>query len=80
MAKFYAQAQGNRGLVHCMGSEASGIWTSAQSYDGSVITRLWYDSAGNLMVQIQTNDSSSTCGQETLFSGSFLELKERLLS
>ena len=77
MAKFYAQAQGNRGLVHCMGSEASGIWTSAQSYDGSVITRLWYDSDGRLMVSIQTNESSSTCGR-TLFSGSFLELQEAL--
>lgn len=76
MAKFYAQAKGNRGLVHCMGSEASGIWTSAQSYDGSVIVKLWYKHDGELMVTLNISDESSADGR-IAFSSTFSDFKNK---
>lgn len=53
------------------------ITVAAQSWNGSVITRLTYNKDGDLMVDLQTSDDSATCGR-TLFYGTFDELKERL--
>lgn len=48
------------------------IKVSAQSWDGSVITRLWYNTNGELMVDLEHSDCSSTYGR-TLFSGTMDE-------
>lgn len=76
MSKFFAQAKGNRSQVHCQGSEISGIWTSAQSYDGSIIVRLCYIGS-ELEACIEISDESSANGTE-IFRGSLKELEKRL--
>lgn len=53
------------------------IKSSAQSWNGSVITRLYYNDDGVLQVNIQLADDSSFYGQ-SYFTGSFQELKEKL--
>lgn len=54
------------------------IKVSAQSWSGSVITRLHYgDETGNLIVDLQVSEGSDTSGK-TIFYGTIDELKERL--
>lgn len=77
MAKFYGQIQGNRGAATRMGSLASGIKGSCQSYDGSVITYLSYDANDNLMVTIEVSNSSSFYGKR-VFCGSLDEFVKKL--
>lgn len=55
-----------------------GIRVSAQSYDGSLITRMRYDGQGNLKVQLDMNDGSSSCSGRTVFWGTFDELRQKL--
>ena len=76
MSKFYgtvigasntnASRRGNRDIKAC-----------AQSWDGSVITRLWYNDKGVLCVDVEVSDDSATYGTE-IFSGTFLEFCEKL--
>lgn len=54
----------------------SDIKVAAQSWDGSVITRLYYKD-DELMCQLQTVEGSSTYGY-TIFEGTLEELKARL--
>lgn len=53
------------------------IKVAAQSWNGSVITRLHYDKNDRLIVDLQLADGSSTSGH-TKFYGTFDELKEQL--
>lgn len=53
------------------------IRVSAQSWDGSVITRMWYNTGDKLMVEIQTADGSSAYGY-TVFTGTYEEYGKRL--
>ena len=50
------------------------IKVAAQSWDGSVITRMFYDKDGDLIVDLQLSDGSSTCGK-TIFYGTFSQLQ-----
>jgi hypothetical protein len=77
MAKFYGQIQGNRGVATRTGSTASGIKGSCQSYDGSVITYLGYDTNDNLMVTIEVSDHSSSYGKR-VFCGTLDEFIAKL--
>ena len=77
MAKFYGSIQGNRGAATRMGSLASGIKGSCQSYDGSVITYLDYDANDNLMVTIEVSDHSSSYGKR-VFCGTLEEFVKKL--
>lgn len=52
------------------------IKVAAQSWNGSVITRLYYNE-GTLMVDIQISEDSATSGY-TAFCGTLAELKRRL--
>lgn len=61
MAKFYATIQGSRDPKTCTGTD--NIKACAQSYDGSVITRLIYIK-DKLNVNICTNDHSDTYGDD----------------
>ncbi|MDV3429127.1 MAG: hypothetical protein LIR50_19215 [Bacillota bacterium] len=77
MSAFYGMVQGNRGASTKGGSKNSGFVASCQSYDGSVITRMWYDENDNLMVSIAISEGSSTYGDK-VFVGSLEELKAKL--
>ena len=76
MSKFYGSIQGNRGAATRGGSSASGIKSSCQSYDGSVITELTYEEE-KLMVRISTDSGSSSYGS-TIFYGTFDEFVNKL--
>lgn len=77
MAKFYATIEGSREPKTCTGTYD--IKTSAQSYDGSVITSLCYVD-NRLYVTIGTNDNSSTHRNhdDTTVSCEFDEFKDLL--
>lgn len=74
MSKFYGSVQGNRGAATRGGS--SSIKTSAQSYDGSVITYLSYEE-DKLMVEVCVSDCSSSYGSR-IFYGTFEEFVHKL--
>lgn len=80
MSTFYGMVHGNRGAVTRCGSKNSGFKVTAQSYDGSVIINLRYNKDNILMVELDTNDSSSMCGSYSTpsFNGTFDELKQML--
>lgn len=76
MSKFYGQVEGMAQTVASRrGSKY--IKTSAQSWDGSVITRLHYDDDGELYVSIDIDDGSSFYGQ-CYFYGTLEQLKQKL--
>ena len=79
MATFYGQVFGNaKTTASRTGSAASGIKTSAQSYDGSVIVDMHYrQSDGQLMTWIEVNDGSASSGK-LVFSGTLDELCKKL--
>lgn len=71
MSKFYGTVIG-AASTDATRRGHSDIKVSAQSWDGSVITRLWYNTNGDLMVDLEHSDGSSTYGR-TLFSGTMDE-------
>jgi hypothetical protein len=75
MSKFYGRVQGNRGEATRCGHNH--IKTSAQSWNGSVITELTYDENNNLMVSISTSTESSGYGRQ-IFYGTFDEYISKL--
>jgi hypothetical protein len=77
MSAFYGCVQGNRGAATRGGSRASGFKSTAQSYDGSVITRLSYNNEDELMVTIEVSEGSSPYGT-TIFTGTFDEYINKL--
>ena len=77
MSKFYGMIQGNRGVATRGGSKNSGYMASCQSYDGSVITRMWYDDNDKLVVSLEVSDGSHSFG-DTIFRGSIEELRKKL--
>ena len=72
MSKFYGQVFGDRTTisthVHTQGTNE--IKVSAQSYDGSIIAKLYYNDNKDLCVKLETNHYSASCG-ETLFNDTF---------
>lgn len=76
MSKFYGSVVGNNGAATRGGTLSSGIKTSNQSYDGSVITTM-YESAGKLMIRIDYSTESSSRGS-TVFNGTVEEYLEKL--
>lgn len=76
MANFYGTVRGYARTVATRTGH-SGITTSAQSYKGSVITRLSYDGNGNLVVEVEASNGSATSGRP-MFRGTFEEFKEAL--
>ena len=77
MSTFYGCVQGNRGAATRGGSRASGFKSTAQSWDGSVITRLSYNDKDELMVTIETSDRSAPYGT-TIFYGTLEEFNKKL--
>lgn len=76
MSRFYGTVQGHRGPATRGGHKR--IKTSAQSYDGSVITELFYNEQDELMVQIMAKKGESTTYGETLFYGTLDDYIEKL--
>jgi len=80
MSKFYGTIQGNRGMATKGGSKSSGFKSSAQSWDGSVITNLRYEeiepNKEMLKIRIDLADDSRSSMGTTYFSGTLDELKE----
>ena len=76
MSKFYGTVVGapRTKATRCGSSD---IRVSAQSWNGSVITRLWYNTGGRPCVDIETDEGSSVCGK-LIFSGTFDEFREKL--
>ena len=74
MSKFYGQVVGERQAATRTGHHH--IKTSAQSYDGSVITELTYED-DKLMVTICVADCSSAYGQR-MFYGTYEDFVAKL--
>lgn len=77
MSTFYGSIQGNRGAATRTGSRCSGIESSVQSWNGSVITSLSYDQEDRLMVTVRVSEGSSSYGR-TVFHGTFDEYIKKL--
>lgn len=77
MAKTYCRCQGMRGAATRRGGNG-GVHVSAQSYDGSVIVRNWYNEKNDLVVEIGTNDGSSCYIGNESFRGSIDEFNALL--
>ena len=75
MSAFYGEVAGNRGEATRGGSKSSGFKASCQSYDGSVITRMWYDQEDNLKISLEVDEGSKSYGDE-VFRGTYAELVE----
>lgn len=76
MSKFYGTVIGKADTVATRRGFDS-IKTAAQSWDGSIITRLSYDKSGELMVDVEHSTDSSTCGR-TVFHGTIDEFLKKL--
>lgn len=76
MSRFYGQVHGQ---ANTTASRRGGrdIKASVQSWNGSVIMRMYYDSDDRLNVNVQVADSSSFIG-ESIFDGTFEEFKKKL--
>ncbi len=77
MSKFYGQVQGMAQTVASRRG-SSFIKSSVQSWDGSLITRMFYDGNGKLIVQIDVDKNTSTFYGQGLFYGTLDELVEKL--
>ena len=79
MAKTYCTCIGMRGERTARGGR-DGVRVSAQSYDGSIIVRNWYDDNDQLKVRVGTSDDSSclTDWNSNDFNGTFEEFKALL--
>lgn len=76
MSKFYGQVEG---MSSTIATRRGGkfIKTSAQSYDGSIQTRLEYDEQDNLTAEISMCDGTGFYG-DRVFRGTFEDLKDIL--
>ena len=77
MSKFYGVVVGDMSKTDATRRGSKSIKTSAQSYDGSVQTELFYDSEGRLIVTISACEGSSVCGN-IIFKGTFDEFVRKL--
>ena len=75
MSAFYGSIKGSRSIATRCGTRNSGIKTTAQSWDGSVIVNLNYNENKELMVSIKLDEGSSTGYGNKLaeFNGTFNE-------
>lgn len=71
MAKFYGQVGGNRSVATRTGTR--NIKASVQSWDGSAILDLRYNSDEELMIRLSVAEGESSSYGKTIFDGSFKE-------
>ena len=77
MSKFYGEVQGNNGVGSRGGTLNSGLRTSAQSKDGSIVIKLKYE-RDELMVEVGTMKWSSSDFRRPNWWGTFKEFDELL--
>ena len=77
MATFYGSLKGSRGETTRCGTHNSGIRSSVQSWEGSVVSELSYNEKDELMVTIKVSTGSSSCGTQ-IFYGTFGEFVNKL--
>lgn len=75
MSKLYGQVDGSAKTIASRRGNNE-IKTSVQSWEGSVITRMFYD-GDELKVEISISDGSS-CYGNTCFTGSLDDLRKKL--
>lgn len=76
MSMFYGQVSGQASTVASRrGSANSGLKVSAQSWEGSVIVRLW-ENEGEIMLEIEKAKGSTSWGGDTIFYGKLKDLKK----
>lgn len=75
MSHFYGSLKGNRGEATRAGSKSSGIKSSVQSYEGSIITH-FLELDGEIHYSIEVAKGSSSFGQKVIKSGKISELVE----
>ena len=76
MSKFYGTVKGSASS-RATRTGSKDISVSAQSYDGSVIVRLYYNNDNELSVDIETTALSLPYGRQ-IFSGTFDEFNRKL--
>lgn len=74
MSATYCTCQGMRGQRTARGGR-NGVDASVQSYQGSVITRLYLDDNDQPIVTISTSDRSTSCWGDQRFSGTIKQLE-----
>lgn len=79
MSKFYGTVSGSA-RTEATRRGHDGIKVSAQSWDGSLITRMSHDGSGRLMVQLDKSNDSTSCWGKTIFWGTLDELEQKLTS
>lgn len=77
MSKFYGTVSGGA-KTEATRRGFDSIKVSAQSWDGSLITRMSYDGGGRLMVQLDKSNESTSCWGKTIFWGTLDELEQKL--
>lgn len=78
MSKFYGTVHGDASQTDGTRRGFRSIKVAAQSWDGSLITRMSYDGGGRLMVQLDKSNESSSCWGKTIFWGTLDELEQKL--
>ena len=79
MSTFYGSIKGSRGIATRCGTKNSGLKGTIQSWDGSVITNMYY-SDNKLMLNIKLDEGSSTGYGNKIaeFTGTFDEFANLL--
>lgn len=77
MSKFYGEVEGNRGVGSRVGTIESGLRSSAQSSDGSIVIKLHYED-DELMVEVGTMAWSASDFKRPNWWGTFEEFDTML--
>lgn len=73
MSTFYGQVKGNAVSYGTRtGTAKSGIKSTVQSWQGSIITSMYYDAAGQLRVSVEVSQTSN-CWGTPIFDGTMEE-------
>jgi len=82
MSALYGSLKGSRGEATRCGTKNSGIRSSVQSWNGSLVSYMDLNDEGQPIVELYISDSStgSSWGAEKVFSGTLTQLKNLLES
>lgn len=76
MEAFMGRVKGSAGEGKRIGNYESGIESTVQSWAGSIITKMYYNRIGQLMVKVEVSQTSNTWGTP-IFEGTFEEYIDR---
>lgn len=78
MSRFYGQVISDIAQTNATRRASEDIKVSCQSWNGSVISKMYYDKKDELIIEIYIDDGSSSTG-DLYFKGNLEKLKEKLL-